>query len=93
LRALCTLQLHWTAEDETFEGTVVEVDPRRAFHTHVHYLADDDDEWGYFQGGVFHTSDGDQRRVRGVTASAAAAAASKMPELQAEKSHPSGSQF
>lgn len=93
IKVMCGMQLHWEVEDETFEGTVAEVDPQRApSHTHVHYLADDDDEWGHFQGGVFHTADGDQRAVLHVTAPAAApvsgSAASEAPQVK--KSYPSG---
>ena len=77
------LQLHWAADNETFVGTVVEVDPQRApFHTHVHYLADDDDEWGYFQGSVFHTADGDQREMRGGDAPAAAPTQAAAPTVR-----------
>lgn len=53
-----------------FTGTVSEVDPARApYVKHVAYV-DGDDEWGYFQGGSFHTED-DVHAVRSVNAPAA----------------------
>ena len=62
------LQLRWAKERLNFTGTVTEVDPTRApFSKHVQYMEDDDDEWGFFRKGVFHTSEKDHRTVKGVT--------------------------
>ena len=62
------LQLYWELEDKAFSGVVLELNPLRApFHKHVIYLADDDNEWGYFQDGIFHTAEGDKRTMRGIS--------------------------